>query len=52
VPVAFAPDGTVEAVAHVELLQWGIMWHPERDPYDERDLYILRAAFERTGGAA
>lgn len=52
VPVAFAPDRTIEAVAHVELPQWGIMWHPERDPHDERDLDILRAAFERAGGAA
>ena len=49
-PVAMAPDGTVEAVEHVDLPQWGIMWHPERDPFDARDAAILGARF-RPGGA-
>jgi putative glutamine amidotransferase len=44
-PVAFAPDGTVEAAAHRRLPQWGIMWHPERTPRDARDAAILRALF-------
>ena len=43
--VASAADGTVEAVAHDKLPQWGIMWHPERAPHDPRDLELLRAAF-------
>jgi len=35
---ATAPDGTVEAVAHRDLRQVGVMWHPERstaDPVDQ-----------------
>ena len=42
---ATAPDGTVEAVAHRSLPQWGIMWHPERPPKDRRDLEIIAALF-------
>jgi putative glutamine amidotransferase len=42
---ATASDGTVEAVAHEERPQWGIMWHPERAPHDRRDGQILRALF-------
>lgn len=29
-PVAWAPDGTIEAVEHPELPILGVMWHPER----------------------
>ncbi len=29
--LATAADGSVEALAHAELPQWGIMWHPERE---------------------
>ena len=29
--IALAEDGTVEAVAHLELPWFGVMWHPERD---------------------
>jgi putative glutamine amidotransferase len=47
VPVAFAPDGSVEAAVHNRLPQWGIMWHPERSPHDERDVELLRALFVR-----
>ncbi len=45
--LATAPDGTVEAVRHRRLPQWGILWHPERPPRDPRDLDLLRALFER-----
>lgn len=44
---ANAPDGTVEAVAHRKLAQWGIMWHPEREPFDAADHDILRTLFLR-----
>jgi putative glutamine amidotransferase len=45
-----APDGTVEAVVHRELPQWGIMWHPERPTradgdQDDRDIALMRALF-------
>ena len=42
--VATAPDGTVEAVAHRRLPQWGVMWHPERRD-DPRDDDIFRSLF-------
>lgn len=29
--IGFAPDGTVEAIRHVELPWLAIMWHPERN---------------------
>lgn len=45
-PLAFAPDGTVEAVVHESLPQWGIMWHPERAPNDRRDGDIVRHVFQ------
>jgi gamma-glutamyl-gamma-aminobutyrate hydrolase PuuD len=41
--LAVAPDDTVEAVAHVDLPQVGIMWHPERAPADARDRALLAA---------
>lgn len=41
--VATAPDGSVEAVAHTRHRQWGVMWHPERDPVDPRDGELIRA---------
>lgn len=47
VAVAFAPDGSVEAAVHNRLPHWGIMWHPERSPHDERDVELLRALFVR-----
>jgi putative glutamine amidotransferase len=43
--LATAPDGTVEAVCHRRHRQWGIMWHPERDPFDSRDLELMRMLF-------
>lgn len=43
--VATAPDGTVEAVVHTQARQWGVMWHPERAPFDPADRDILRALF-------
>lgn len=44
--LATAPDGTVEAVAHRELPQWGVLWHPERAPRDHRDAELFQALFE------
>ena len=35
--VAFAPDGTIEAVRHRQLPWMGIMWHPEREDALDRD---------------
>lgn len=31
-PMACAPDGSVEAARHREFPIWGLMWHPERSP--------------------
>lgn len=47
---ATSPDGFVEAVAHVAARQWGIMWHPERDPFDPRDGALLKKLFEGSCG--
>ncbi|MEA3347337.1 MAG: gamma-glutamyl-gamma-aminobutyrate hydrolase family protein [Candidatus Auribacterota bacterium] len=44
--VALAPDGTVEAIAHKQFPQWGIMWHPERQPYDEKDAVLIKELFK------
>lgn len=43
VPIAHAPDGSVEAVAHRTLPQVGLMWHPERAPRDGADRTLLAA---------
>jgi gamma-glutamyl-gamma-aminobutyrate hydrolase PuuD len=45
IAVAAAPDGSVEALAHRKLRQWGIMWHPERPPYDPNDLTLMKELF-------
>lgn len=43
VPLALADDGSVEALAHVELPQLGVLWHPEREsPFVEGALDLLR----------
>lgn len=47
VTLATAPDGTVEAVAHPELPQAAVMWHPERATDDDADRAMLRALVER-----
>lgn len=42
--LAEADDGTVEAFAHPTERQWGLMWHPEREPaggYADRVLQHL-----------
>lgn len=46
--LAAAPDGTVEAVAHPTLPQVGIMWHPEREPFDRADLDLVAALAARS----
>jgi gamma-glutamyl-gamma-aminobutyrate hydrolase PuuD len=46
ITVATALDGTVEAVVHHKLRQWGIMWHPERPPYDQNDLTLIKELFK------
>ncbi len=50
-PLALAPDGTVEAVVHRTLPRCGIMWHPERAPRDSRDVDILLALLAEPAGA-
>ena len=45
--IATAPDGTVEAIAHKTLKQWGIMWHPERPPKNKMDIELLKALFKK-----
>lgn len=37
-PLAVADDGTVEACMHKSLPWLGLMWHPERDNGDSKDL--------------
>ena len=37
-PLAVADDGTVEACMHQRLPWLGLMWHPERDNGDAKDL--------------
>ena len=44
---AVAPDGSVEAITHKSLQQWGIMWHPERSPYNALDVKLLQTLFKR-----
>jgi putative glutamine amidotransferase len=46
VALAFAPDGTVEAVCHVSLPQVGVMWHPERSGDRDCDMTLIRALTE------
>lgn len=42
--LAWADDGSIEAVVHEALPQFGIMWHPERDGSPSReDQLIIRA---------
>ncbi len=42
-PLAFAPDGTIEAFKHDTLPWLAIMWHPEReDPVSVDDLELMR----------
>ncbi len=38
--VAFAPDGVVEAIEHVEKPILGVQFHPERAPDDTRTLFV------------
>jgi N5-(cytidine 5'-diphosphoramidyl)-L-glutamine hydrolase len=38
---AVGTDGTVEAIHHQSLPQFGVMWHPERAPYDAGDMQLL-----------
>ena len=44
--VATSMEGYVEAMAHKKLKQWGIMWHPERPPFDETDVLLLKEIFQ------
>jgi len=46
---ATAADGTIEAVIHRQLPQWGIMWHPERGDPAARDRALVTMLF--AGGA-
>lgn len=45
---ARAPDGSIEAVFHQHLPQWGIMWHPEReDRFQRADVDLITGLFQR-----
>ena len=46
VPLAHAPDGTIEAACHPDLPHVGVMWHPERAPQSGADLDLIRALLE------
>lgn len=47
--LAFAPDGTVEALHHRDLPWLGVMWHPERDtPPDPATLRLISAHLNPT----
>ena len=39
--LATAADGTVEAMHHSQLPHAGVMWHPERAPYDPVDMQLI-----------
>ena len=42
---ALSPEGFVEAASHRVLPQWGVMWHPERDPFLESDRFLIDRFF-------
>ncbi len=48
VPLATAPDDTIEAACHPELPMVGVMWHPERAPNDQSDIELIHALVART----
>ena len=44
--LAKGPNDSVEAVKHVSLPLWGVMWHPERElPFVDEDLNLFRNVF-------
>ncbi|WP_201241541.1 gamma-glutamyl-gamma-aminobutyrate hydrolase family protein [Halorhodospira halophila] len=46
-PLAWAEDGSVEALRHRDLPWLGIMWHPERDtPTSEADRTLIKSHLE------
>ena len=52
-PLALAPDGSVEAAAHLELPVVGIQWHPERPHPGAGDTArIVKQFFANTLGSA
>ncbi len=46
IPVATAPDGSIEAIIHRSYRQAAIMWHPERDPKDALDRELIGEFFK------
>lgn len=44
-PLAIAPDGSVEALRHKNAPQWAVMWHPERAPSNEQDAQLIKTIF-------
>jgi gamma-glutamyl-gamma-aminobutyrate hydrolase PuuD len=44
--IATSQDGYVEAIAHKEYKIWGIMWHPERSPFNKTNLDLLKDCFQ------
>ncbi len=45
IPLATAPDGTIEAIVHRTRRQAAVMWHPERNPQNPHDREMIRDFF-------
>ncbi len=45
IPLATAPDGSIEAIVHRSRRQAAVMWHPERAPHDPQDREMIRNFF-------
>lgn len=43
--VASATGNVVEAVVHKKSRQWGIMWHPERAPRNDKNAIVFKTLF-------
>ncbi len=45
--LATSDDGAVEAIRHTTLPHAGVMWHPERPPYDDVDMRLVEVLHEQ-----
>ena len=47
-PIAFAPDGTIEAVKHLIYPWMAFMWHPEREiEFNHNDLEVISSHIKK-----